>query len=295
MPEKVSATRFRFDHRPGTWYEASIGPSTVYGPVADEEALHAVEVKFVIDAKIQDGRRSPPEGSVAKVVMICDERLVPCRAEMRQLLTLLVGSLPGSSAIDWNRLIPGRVQLRFGPPPAPRDRNPVLEFRPPPGSDKDHQEGDPEPEQVDPPFPSPHEGEGPEAQDMPRPARPARDVSQSEPGVLLRGWKHICKTLGLRLDQKRALKRMNETQGGPIEKFGRGRPPEVFKNELLAWWSNLEQRAEASQQTQKARRLTFNDPLPYGRQGEGVFPALSMHVKKRRSDRQPGSSQNNQV
>jgi hypothetical protein len=283
-------TRFGFDHHPETWYEARVATVAIRGPIADEEVFYSVELKFVIAAKIRDGRRCSPEGSIAKIVIVCDERLVPRRPEMQRLLALLVGPLHGPLRIDWKHLTFRQVVLRFGPPIAPRGRNPVLEFRLPPGSDKDHQEGGVEPEQGDPLYPSPRQGQVAETQDLARQGRPTRGANLDELGTLLRGWKEICKTIGWDPKQHRALKRLNGTLEGPIQTFGQGRPPQVFKNELLAWLVNLQQRYDASQQTQKARQLCFKDPLPYGRKGEAVFPELSMHAKKRRSDRQLGSS-----
>jgi hypothetical protein len=304
MTDRVcEVTRFDFAADPDTWYEAHISTAAVSGPVADGEGVYTVEIKFVVTAKIQNGHRSPPEGSIAKTVIMTDDRLIPCQSEMKQLLTLLADPLPGAGRIDWQRLRFRRILVRFGPRPTSADRNPVVAFRLPPGPDGKGGGDSLEPGPVAPPAPLHPEGSGSKGEHQVAPLPPGGGTHLAGRGAWLYGWKEIREALGLPREKERILRQLNEKQKGPIRRLGRGRPPEVFENELRAWWDDVEGRHEAYQRArateeealeklQQSRRLSLKDGRTRGRRGEIVFPEVSMHVKKRRSDSQSRSSEN---
>ena len=103
-----------------------------------------------------------------------------------------------------------------------------------------------------------------------------------KPREMLRGWKDICAHVGLPPDRRRSVKLLNETQGGPIRSLGRGKPPEVWNDDLLKWWEDQEGRHQTLQEKQKSSQATVSDSFVYGHKGETVIPKAAMYVRKRR-------------
>lgn len=98
----------------------------------------------------------------------------------------------------------------------------------------------------------------------------------------IRGWKAICEFLEWPPKEWRALKRLNKTQNGPIRSLGRGKPPEVWSDELAKWWEDQDSRIQAAQEKEEPTNAALGSNFQYGRKSEIVIPDTSMHVRKRR-------------
>jgi hypothetical protein len=106
----------------------------------------------------------------------------------------------------------------------------------------------------------------------------------------MRGWKQICAFLHLDFRQYRVLKKLNDDYDGPIKTRGPGKPPMVFAQKLLDWFSKMEDwyselqaGSQQSETLKKAEKLQLKNPSNWGRRGQ-VFPDSGMHVQQRRSD-----------
>ncbi len=110
------------------------------------------------------------------------------------------------------------------------------------------------------------------------------DKAQLTPKVYLSGWPAMLGAVGLKNNKsdKNTLLSFNRRFDGPIPKVGRGKTPRVEKNKLLDWWSELEEKFQASDAALKDKVATVEEQYQHGRD-ETVVPGISGHVQKRRS------------
>jgi hypothetical protein len=288
----------RYVFESGPWYRLrfATGSPTTYPSEGDEIVL--ANVNLVVLAKLVGGTTLPPEGEIAKFSFQCDASWFPVDHRMRELLSLLGEALPaGGEPFDWDRLRGREVLVRFAPPPRPGARNPLLDVRMPPPTDTQALPREPAGAVAtssvhhDPCLPDPVAPSGPAAgSETGLHGRTAVPSDQAPVGAggrarkLLRGWPEICNALERRCtaQEKRSLKLLNQSQGGPIKHFGRGRLPEAFEEELLAWWNDQEGRHRELLERDASRKHSLDRPMRYGRRGEEIFPDLSMHLKRRR-------------
>ena len=117
---------------------------------------------------------------------------------------------------------------------------------------------------------------------------PARKTAPSpanmRPRKLLHGWKDICKALELPYGAWRRLKRMNNSQGGPIRTMGTGIPPQVFEVELISWQADMEGRLRVVDERRKSHKQSLAGARPWGRDNVRTDDKLGMSEQKRRSD-----------
>jgi hypothetical protein len=248
-------------------------------------------VNLVVLAKFASGKKLPPEGEIAKFSFRCDASWIPVDHGMRKFLSLLGEILPADGEVfNWDGLRRRELLVKFAPQPRPGARNPLHDVRLPPPTDTELELGEPVSSAANssvhcaPCLPDPAQLPGFAAGSETNPSGrlPVRAVGRAR--KLLRGWSDICEAVGRRSTklEHRLLKRLNESQGGPIKHFGRGRPPEVFEEDLLSWWNDLDRRYQAHQERLASAKYSLDRPMHYGRRGEEIFPDLSMRVQRRR-------------
>src|SRR5438093_4985345 len=86
-----------------------------------------VAVNFVVEAKLVGGKRTRPEGRIAKHYFVCNEALVPNHPNAKDLMQL-VGFKLGASVFPWSRLVDQEFAIRFGKASDPGRHNPVVEI-----------------------------------------------------------------------------------------------------------------------------------------------------------------------
>jgi hypothetical protein len=288
----------RYLFESGPWYQLRFATSSPTIRTSEGGEIYLADVNLVVLAKLINGTKARPEGEIAKFSFRCDSSWAPVDSKMKNLRTLLGAALSADGEpFDWDWFRFREVLVQFAPPPRAGARNPLLDIRI--ASCLDTQEwgemrtpggGTPsvprDPSLADPAALPAAEGKAETNLDgqtaLPSAQSPVRTGRRDR--KLLRGWPDICNALGIRSadNEKRSLGRLNKSQDGPIKHFGRGRLPEVFEEDLLTWWSDLEGRHQALQEKDASRRHSLDRPMHYGRRGEGVFPELSMHVQRLR-------------
>ncbi len=116
-------------------------------------------------------------------------------------------------------------------------------------------------------------------------AKPVDDLTLV-PKQRLFGWREILEALGMpnNDENKRRLERKNKLEGGPIPmKRGRGKRPEVDRDELLKWRETWDERLAELEQRDADRTATVAEQSNYGRGGT-VVHEIDGHVKKRRGN-----------
>ncbi len=112
----------------------------------------------------------------------------------------------------------------------------------------------------------------------------ASEQEDSKP-LLLIGWPQICSAVGLQPGKFRQIKKLHSMQKSPISFGGApGVKPTVTRPALLRWWNSLKKRATTGEAGSSSGKGDLGHGHAYGKDGH-IYPEVSMHDQKRRSDR----------
>ncbi len=100
----------------------------------------------------------------------------------------------------------------------------------------------------------------------------------------LLGWREILAAIKrpFSIETKRQIARLNELNGGPVPKPGRGKQPIVDKKKWLEWWNGIEDRKQELEQRQLDSEASTVNTYKHGHSAV-VVPEISGSIKQKKA------------